>query len=307
MISKVVSVSSLTKLSKCLKRAENGLFSASITSLDSLKQDVETFAFDPSVYSSSSKVRRIDISDKARAIFIEEYEKSDDQDSYEMVGRKGLVSSLTSNEIENVMYDPLTGKLIANVILEDSMILAGSFNPLHHGHTGLIDRATETVEEDKAGSLMRVFELSVTNCAKSGLGEEELYERTRQFIQAKRALLITNKPYFREKLASVGPGCWFCVGADTFKRFFDLQFYEGKEQVDEFAEFLMKKGVKLVVGPRAMKANLEKSEDFMEMVPVSYRSQVREVHDFRIDVSSTELREKKKKENEESGSSAQDL
>ena len=230
---------------------------------------------------------RLSVQHEVQRIVAEEFAFDSERERFVQVGQRGLAEALRDGCVQNVFLEPQSQALLANVRLENSVLLAGSFNPLHHGHMQLLDAALATVGVDGA---LGVFELSVSNCSKSDIGDRELYLRTKQFLDAGRSLLLTNKPYFRDKVNFVGAGSWFCIGADTFRRFFDPQFYESYSQLLEFADFLLQRGVKLVVGPRALQAKLETIVDYIDMVPPVYRSHVSEVCNFRVDVSSTELR-----------------
>lgn len=200
-------------------------------------------------------------------------------------GEVGLAQLLKEGTIQNVFILPGQDVILANVKLEACALLAGSFNPIHEGHLALLDTAEHAVRAPLA-----CFELSVVNAAKSEIGETEIFERVQQFHDD-QLLLITRKAFFRDKIAFMQPNCWLVIGADTFKRFFDLQYYQSPAQMVEFASLLDKQGVKLIVGPRLFKSVLETRDDFMDMVPQFYRQSVLQLDKFRVDKSSTELRE----------------
>ena len=263
-------------------------------SQDTIKRlvaDSGKFDFNINHVQPGSSVFKFSVLHEKQHILAEEFIFDSDNDRFVLVSQRGLADVLTDGLLQNVFYEPQSKAFLANVRLDNSVLLAGSFNPLHHGHQQLLDAALATVAVDDA---IGVFELSVSNCSKSDIGNRELYERTKQFMQADRSLLITNKPYFRDKVNFVGSGSWFCIGADTFRRFFDVQYYESYSQMLDFSDFLLKRGVKLVVGPRAQQSKLETIVDYIDMVPSSYRSHVSEVSHFRVDVSSTELRAARK-------------
>src|SRR5689334_20166289 len=87
-----------------------------------------------------------------------------------------------------------------------AVLLPGSFNPLHHGHTTLAD-----VAADRLGAPV-AFELSVANVEKPELSSEELTHRLGQF-RGRRAVYVSRAATFRAK-AALFPGCVFVVGAD---------------------------------------------------------------------------------------------
>jgi nicotinic acid mononucleotide adenylyltransferase len=259
-------------------------------SQETIKQlvaDSGKFDFNINHLPLDNSVFKLSVLHDQQHILAEEYMFDSDNDRFVLVRQRGLVEVLAEGRVQNVFFEPQSAVLLANVRLDHSVLLAGSFNPLHHGHQQLLDAAIGTVALD---GVLGVFELSVSNCSKSDIDNRELYARAKQFVDAGRSLLITNKPYFRDKVNFVGTGSWFCIGADTFRRFFDVQYYESYSQMVEFSDFLLKRGVKLIVGPRALQSKLETIVDYIDLVPPTYRSEVREVQNFRVDVSSTELR-----------------
>lgn len=291
MFSKVLDSALVNRLVERVARTDSGMLRVSQETIARLVAESGQFDFSLNQVQPGSGLVRFSVQHEKQRIVAEEFVFDSDNDRFVLVGQRGLAEALTDGCVQNVFFEPQSQALLANVRLDNSVLLAGSFNPLHHGHQQLLDAALATVAVDGA---LGVFELSVSNCSKSDIGNLELYLRAKQFFDAGRSLLLTNKPYFRDKVNFVGSGSWFCIGADTFRRFFDPQFYDSYSQLLDFADFLLKRGVKLVVGPRALQAKLETIVDYIDMVPPSYRSHVSEVCNFRVDVSSTELRAARK-------------
>lgn len=98
-----------------------------------------------------------------------------------------------------------------------TVVLPGSFNPLHRGHVRLLDAAralhlrkcqdkaasTETAVDDLA--VHSVFELSVANADKGGLSGEEVRKRALQFsdpggIGWPCTVVLSRAPLFSEKV-----------------------------------------------------------------------------------------------------------
>ncbi|CAM9743791.1 unnamed protein product [Ectocarpus sp. 6 AP-2014] len=184
-----------------------------------------------------------------------------------------------------------------------TVILPGSYNPLHRGHVGLLEAARSLLDAEINGESRRgetpqkppaadkaaagwgregeqgvqadegmgagaasadggsggldvdagggdvgheererkrtavhgIFEISVSNVDKGGLGVEEIQRRVMQFSEPGGVgwpypVAVTKAPLFSEK-ARLFPGCAFVVGADTAKRIIDPRYY-GNSQVE---------------------------------------------------------------------------
>lgn len=98
-----------------------------------------------------------------------------------------------------------------------TILLPGSFNPLHCGHEGLLLAA------EKASGREGMFELSVTNVDKSPLS---LIEVERRLLQMKGiySVVLTCAPTFAEK-AELFPGAWFVLGYDTAIRLLSPDYH----------------------------------------------------------------------------------
>lgn len=240
-------------------------------------------AQDPTIY-------RLNMIAESRSLVAEEFTYNEESKEYIYEEEHTVADLLTSGKLRNVLYVPKAKILLADVRLQNSVLLSGSFNPLHHGHELLLSCALEKVNPEDDG--LGVFELSLSNAAKSTITDREIYTRAKKFdeTEADHLLLLTNKPYFRDKVSFLSHNSWFCIGADTFRRFFDLQYYESQEQLNDFSTFLKQNGIHLIVGPRICDKVLEGVENYIQMVPEQYRSSVTEIDNFRVDVSSTAIR-----------------
>lgn len=287
-LGKVIEHSTIAKILQRMVRNEEGILRVSPEFIKRLTEDKTQIDYNFNHLCPSNRVLRFTRNVPKEIVIAEEFVYDLEKNVYVQTANKSLSELLKSGEINNVVFVPELDAHLANVELESCVLMAGSFNPIHHGHTQLLSAAVET-----AGSnLMGVFELSISNAAKSEIGDRELYSRMTQFIaeNENKMLLVTNKPYFRDKVNFIDSNSWFCIGADTYKRFFDLKFYESPKQLLEFTNFLISRGVKLVVGPRADRQKLDTVDDYLDLVPTNYRSSVREVENFRVDISSTEIR-----------------
>ena len=163
--------------------------------------------------------------------------------------------------------------------------LAGSFNPLHRGHRNLLSAA------EKISGRIGIYEISVENVDKPDLPREELERRLKQF-SGKTDVAITRAKLFSEK-AEILPGTWFVIGYDTAVRLLDARYYSSGTVESHMRRF-EEAGLKFLVAGRAdnrgrfrglkdLSLHESLSEMFIE-IPES---------DFREDVSSTELRERR--------------
>jgi nicotinamide mononucleotide (NMN) deamidase PncC len=103
-----------------------------------------------------------------------------------------------------------------------TLVLPGSFNPLHEGHRKLAACAAGMVQREPA------FELSVLNVEKPTLTAEAVRQRLPQFTWY-APVWLTQAPLITQK-ADVFPGAVFVVGADTAERLVEPRFYEGSHE-----------------------------------------------------------------------------
>lgn len=184
-------------------------------------------------------------------------------------GERGCVMQAPDLSLQDTPSEPL-------------LILSGSFNPLHHGHTGLAEAAGRLLGREV------VYELPLQNADKPTLAAAEMQLRSSQFAGLARVLL-TRAPLFVEK-ARLLPGSTFIIGVDTATRLLDERFYNGKEGLqDAFREFDALGGKFLVAGRKrpegfAGLADLPLPEHLSHLF-----TELRE-EEFRVDISSTELR-----------------
>ncbi len=172
--------------------------------------------------------------------------------------------------------------------LKDSVILSGSFNPLHEGHVKLLEHSLV-----QTGRKQIIFELAIVNADKGAIDDQLIERRLNQFESRGLNLLITTQPYFYKK-ALMLPDQHFALGYDTFVRLLDLKYYEGSsDKLLEILRWLDAVGTKFLVAGRLNQAkNLFEylDEDALNIVPMKYLHMFQAVKDFRVDLSSTELR-----------------
>jgi hypothetical protein len=165
-------------------------------------------------------------------------------------------------------------------------ILSGSFNPFHQGHQALGVVATQRLGLDVD------FELSISNVDKPELDAAEVAKRLTQF-RSHFAVWVTRAPTFIEK-ARLFPGVVMVVGYDTARRILDPQYYRGDARLRDAAlRFLRDRDCSFLVAGRA-----DPNGTFLGLDDLDIPPEGDGIFDglseseFRLDVSSTELRRK---------------
>eukprot|EP01052_Picozoa_sp_SAG31_P040500 SAG31_NODE_5878_length_2278_cov_2.396053_2_plen_448_part_00 len=198
------------------------------------------------------------------------------------------VTALLEGSLKKVVVHPC-GRMTPDGSFEGT-VLAGSFNPLHYGHEGLLAAAAAVTGRPPA------FELAVTNADKGTLDTSTIRARVAQF-QSKATLLLTAAPTFNEK-AKILPGCDFVVGADTAERLVMPKYYGGTaDGVRQALEALCTKSCRFVVAGRLNSStnvfenfDAEKQSKLIGFDPQMFV--VMSEAEFRVDISSSELRAK---------------
>lgn len=197
---------------------------------------------------------------------------------------------LPSSEHPAILYRPHEQALPLTTF-SGVAIFPGSFQPLHEGHQQLRHVAQQRLR------LEIVYELSIANVAKSQLTANELQIRIAQFGQA--SVLVTNAARFVEK-ARIVPQCPFVVGFDTAERIVNPRFYGGDRiEMQNAIQELQELCPRILVGGRLIAGGPTKRfcsasdlqtppycTDLFEFIPEE---------EFRVDVSSSELRANQKK------------
>lgn len=205
------------------------------------------------------------------------------------------IAALLAGEVGSVTVHP-NGRMSADCPFNGA-VLAGSFNPLHEGHVGLLTAGAE------ATGLPMAFELALTNADKGSLDAETVAARVAQFAEGGAGggmtLLLTTAPTFIEKTRAV-PGCTFVVGYDTAVRLIMDKYYGGtnaglREAFRDVADV----GASFIVAGRVSddSGEFESFDAEVECAAVGvdaglFRTMTE--GEFRMDISSSELRAKGK-------------
>ncbi|KAG0619837.1 hypothetical protein M758_4G169600 [Ceratodon purpureus] len=164
------------------------------------------------------------------------------------------------------------------------VILSGSFNPLHDGHIKLLDAACRLRE----GGLP-CYEISAINADKPPLGLADIKARSKQFHSAGKPLVVTNQPYFYKK-AELFPDSTFVVGVDTALRLVDPKYYgNSTDRMLEVMEGIKQLGCDFFVAGRTVGGTFQVLSDVQ--IPDKIQSMFQKIPEFRVDLSSTQLRQ----------------
>jgi len=165
-----------------------------------------------------------------------------------------------------------------------SVLLPGSFNPVHAGHL-LLARVAEELRQQPLA-----FEISVTNVDKPPLATQTVRHRLAQFAW-KSSVELTRAPTFLEK-SRLFPKTTFVIGADTAERLVAPKYYDDDENrmhvaLEEIASF----GASFLIAVRRDPAGRVRALSDIP-VPRRYVDLFTEIpeHRFRLDTSSSEIR-----------------
>lgn len=193
-----------------------------------------------------------------------------------------VLQQLTAPEPRVAWWQP-PGRWQVSVEIDYQGILSGAFNPLHRGHQRLRDIASRKLGGEVA------YELSAINADKPPLTDAEIETRCRQFASC--GLAVTNAATFVEK-SRLFPHATFVVGADTARRILNPRFYgDRRAAMIDGLKFITDQNCRFLVAARKCDQELITLEDLA--VPDNFQTLFAAIpaQEFRIDLSSTELRQ----------------
>lgn len=192
-----------------------------------------------------------------------------------------LIARLLAQEVEWVAVAP-DGQMSTGETLGHVALLPGSFNPLHDAHRRLANIATQMLEQEV------FFELSLFNADKAPISLEEARRRVAQFAGV-GTIILSRAPLFSQK-AHFFPHSVFVLGIDTVERLIDPRFYHNNlAEMQASLKALRTAGCRFLVAGRLRGHNFLRLQDLE--LPAGFRELFEEIPDFRMDISSTAIRE----------------
>lgn len=219
---------------------------------------------------------------------------SDDHDSLSITSTASkepveYIKDLLSGRINTLEFSR-QGMIVVDAPRHNRIYLPGSFNPLHDGHKELLAAACKL-----RPGMEGCFELSVGNADKGRLPLEEIERRVQQFTTAQLPVVLTQAPLFTMK-ADLFHNSIFAVGYDTAHRLVQEQYY-GTEtaMLLQFAKLRHLGCSFLVAGRREGSTGKYLTLNDLDVPEVLQRGGLLDgipEEEFRVDISSTELRAK---------------
>lgn len=175
---------------------------------------------------------------------------------------------------------------------EGRLIFPGAFNPLHDGHRGMV-----RIAEKMFGREVE-FEISILNPDKAPIDYCEMKRRVTQF-GSDRTVWLTRTPTFVEK-TRLFPGAFFLVGSDTLRRIAQPRYYGDDTAACRAAlTRIAARGCRFLVFGRNLGPGFVELHQLDLPEPLRSICQPVSADEFRVDVSSTEIRRARRAVEEE--------
>lgn len=166
-----------------------------------------------------------------------------------------------------------------------AVVFPGSFDPLHEGHRHMARLAAEIAESSVS------FELSIVNVDKPTIDFLEMRDRLARF-DSDATVWLTRAATFVEK-TELFPRAVFVMGADTYRRLGDPRYYDGSEKSAAAAVERIASTIEgLIVFGRSSGGRFEDASQIEAPEAIRRKAYFVSEREFRMDVSSTEIRRK---------------
>ncbi|DBA84041.1 TPA: hypothetical protein ACH3X1_006523 [Trebouxia sp. C0004] len=205
------------------------------------------------------------------------------------------ISVLLKGDVQSVEYS--SGNVVVDAPRGGRVYMAGSFNPLHEGHRGMLAAAL-TARQDTQGQMEGCYEMSVGNADKGLMPAEEVKRRVQPFIDENLPLVLTQAPLYPDK-AKIFHNSTFVLGYDTAVRLVMPKYYGGHDGMLLHLAGMSHLGCHVVVAGRVATDDQGESS-FMTFEDVEVPDAITDLGLFssipealfRSDISSTQLRKK---------------
>ncbi|KAL0028740.1 hypothetical protein WJX79_003641 [Trebouxia sp. C0005] len=203
------------------------------------------------------------------------------------------IDALLKGDVQTVEYS--NGNVVVDAPRGGKVYMAGSFNPLHEGHRGMLAAAL-TAQQDKQGQVEGCYEMSVGNADKGLMPAEEVKRRIQPFIDENLPVVLTQAPLYPDK-AKIFHNSTFVLGYDTAVRLVMPKYYGGHDGMLLQLAGMSHLGCHVVVAGRIATDDQGESS-FMTFEDVEVPEAITDLglfssipeSLFRSDISSTQLR-----------------
>ncbi|KAL3139080.1 hypothetical protein ABBQ32_005876 [Trebouxia sp. C0010 RCD-2024] len=205
------------------------------------------------------------------------------------------VKALLEGKVQTVEFS--NGNVVVDAPRSSRVYMAGSFNPLHDGHRGMLAAALETRQAEQ-GRSEGCYEMSVGNADKGMLPIDEIKKRVQPFVDENLPIVLTQAPLYPDK-AEIFRNSTFVLGYDTAVRLVMPKYYGGHDGMLLQLASMSFAGCSVVVAGRAVtedngSSSFKMFEDVEVPEAISNLGLFTSIPEklFRNDISSTQLRAK---------------